>query len=66
MANTVSDIIIKFKEQNATKVGAAFQRISRAARVLEKTSKRVGDVGIKFFINSLSCVSSKISLNTWN
>tara|TARA_R100000231_G_scaffold29685_1_gene26277 strand:- start:688 stop:2913 length:2226 start_codon:yes stop_codon:yes gene_type:complete len=53
MANTVSDIIIKFKEHNATKVGAAFQRISREARVLEKTSKRVGDVGIKFLRKEL-------------
>ena len=53
MANTVSDIIIKFKEQNATRVGAAFQRISREARALEKTSKRVGDVGIKFLRKEL-------------
>ena len=53
MAGTVSDIIIKFKEQNASKVGAAFQRISREARALEKTSKRVGDVGIKFLRKEL-------------
>ena len=52
-SQTVSDIIIKFKEQNATRVGAAFQRISREARALEKTSKRVGDVGIKFLRKEL-------------
>ena len=33
-SQTVSDIIIKFKEQNATRVGAAFQRISREAKEL--------------------------------
>ena len=44
---TVTDILIKFKDQGANTVGAAFRRITKEARGVERTFQRLSDDGVK-------------------
>ena len=49
-AQSVSDILIKFEEKGASRLNDAFKRITREARGVERSFKRVGEVGIKYLI----------------
>tara|TARA_A100001391_G_scaffold198496_1_gene180149 strand:+ start:15 stop:2126 length:2112 start_codon:yes stop_codon:yes gene_type:complete len=47
MAQTVSDILIKFKKLGDDEVGNAFKRITREARGVEKSFQRLSDQGVR-------------------
>ena len=50
---SVSDILIKFEERGASRLNDAFKRITREARGVERSFKRVGEVGIKYLRQEL-------------
>ena len=52
-AQSVSDILIKFEEKGASRLNDAFKRITREARGVERSFKRVGEVGIKYLRKEL-------------
>ena len=47
MAQTVSDILIKFKKLGDDEVGNAFKRITREARGVERSFQKLTDTGVK-------------------
>jgi len=47
MAASVSEILVKFKDQGANTVGAAFKRITKEARGVERTFQRLSDQGVR-------------------
>ena len=63
MAATVSDIFIKFEEKGASRVGAAFKRITREARQVEKTFRRVSDGGVRYLRKELESLKTS-NVNT--
>ena len=47
MTSTVSEILINFKDSGANTVGAAFKKITREARGVERSFQRLSDKGIR-------------------
>jgi lambda family phage tail tape measure protein len=47
MAATVSEILVKFKDSGANTVGAAFKRITKEARGVERSFQRLSDQGVR-------------------
>ena len=62
-SQTVSDIFIKFEQKGASNVGAAFKRITREARQVEKTFRRVSDGGIRYLRKELETLKNS-NVNT--
>ena len=47
MAQTVTEILVKFKDSGANTVGAAFKKITREARGVERSFQRLSDSGVR-------------------
>ncbi len=45
--STVSEILVKFKDSGANTVGAAFKRITKEARGVERSFQRLSDQGVR-------------------
>ena len=58
MAQTVSDILIKFKTLKDDEVGRAFKRITREARGVEKSFQKLTDTGVKKLRAELNSLKS--------
>ena len=45
--SSVSEILVKFRDEGANTVGAAFKRITREARGVEKSFQKLSDQGVR-------------------